>query len=85
MKQVPDDINEFLNTEVTANYDELLLFLREMNLTIEQTRQADEPELFAYGKLLKTAGSNNEIMDEPKRVRLLTAAIWELTRGRRCS
>lgn len=70
------DIESFLSELCGENNDDLQTILADMKNTIIQTENAGQPCIYAYGKLLNFLAS--DALSEPKMVRLLAAAIWEL-------
>jgi hypothetical protein len=76
---VPDNANveAFLQSVAEDHDQELFHVLVDMKATIEQTHEAGEPAIFAYGKLLNFLASDK--LTDPDRLKLLAAALWELS------
>jgi hypothetical protein len=77
---IPTDANiaEYLTRVQESDDKELYEILVDMRNTIEETEEAGQPAIFAYGKLQEFLASPR-YMTEPLRIKLLAAAIWELT------
>lgn len=76
----PDDdsIARMLEDLYIEDEKEMEDLVGELHDTIKQTIASGEPYFFAYGKLMKTFRARED-MNEPKIIRLLSAAIWKLT------
>lgn len=77
---VPDDANleQFMQTQIDEHDELLYALLSQFQLTIEETIQSGQPFNFAYGKLINFI--NSDEIPEIDRIKLLSAAVWELAK-----
>ena len=75
---VPEDVNvaEFLEEIKTAHEDKLEGILQQLLDTIKETKNNNQPVIFAYGKLLNYLASGT--LSELEVHKILAAALWEL-------
>lgn len=75
---VPDDVNiaEFLEETKSGHEDRLEEILQQLLDTIKETKNNNQPVIFAYGKLLNYLASG--AISEPDIHKILAAALWEL-------
>lgn len=72
---VPGDspLGEFIDKMIATDIELLQEKLGELNLTVEETKESEQPESFAYAKLMNYLAT---VISHPDLLHLCAAALW---------
>lgn len=74
---VPGDepLSEFIEKMIKGDTELLGKKLGELDLTVKETKEQDQPDNFAYAKLMNYLAT---VISHPDLIHLCAAALWEI-------